>query len=139
MTQQLLMTEFGEIEVPGTLYKYRSLAPEHRRFTSGIILDRELWWSPASQLNDEWDCSPLPVLSGSRIAKELAMRRTLRNAFPHLGKSEVKRLASWRAGRPNKEFEANMIKMIEEARSTIGVCSLSSSPVAPKTLDRLCR
>lgn len=126
------MTEFGEIEVPGTLYKYRSLVPEQRSFTSGIILKRELWWSPASQLNDEWDCSPVPVLSGSRMAKELAMRRTLRNAFPHLTKAEVKRLASWRAGRPNEEFEASMAKMIAEGRSTIGVCSLSSNPAVSK-------
>jgi len=132
MTQQTIMTEFGEIEVPGTLYKYRSLVPEQRSFTSSIILKRELWWSPASQLNDEWDCSPLPVLGGSRMAKELAMRRTLRNSFPHLTKTEVKRLARWRAGRPNDEFETNMAKMIEQGRSTIGVCSLSSNPAVTK-------
>jgi hypothetical protein len=126
------MTEFGEIEVPGTLYKYRSLAPQQRSFTSGIILKRELWWSPASQLNDELDCSPLPVLGGSRIAKELSMRRTLRNTLTHLTKREVKKLASWRAGRPKEEFEASMTKMIEEGRSTIGVCSLSSNPAVSK-------
>lgn len=132
MGRRVIMTEFGEIEVPGTLYKYRSLAGQQRSFTSSIILKRELWWSPASQLNDEWDCSPLPVLSGSRWAKELAMRRTLRNAFPNLEKVEVKRLASWRAGRPSEEFEASMTKMIEEGRSKIGVCSLSSSPAVSK-------
>lgn len=126
------MTEFGEIEVPGTLYKYRSLAPQQRSFTSAIILRRELWWSPASQLNDEWDCNPLPMLGGSRMAKELAMRRTLRKTLPHLAKAEVKRLARWRSGRPNEEFEASMKRMIEEGRSTIGVCSLSSSPAVAK-------
>lgn len=126
------MTEFGEIEVPGTLYKYRSLAPEQRNFTANIILKHELWWSPASQLNDEWDCSPVPVLSGNRMAKELAMRRTLRNAFPHMARAEVKRLANWRAGQPNEEFEGRMARMIEDGRSTIGVCSLSSDPAVSK-------
>lgn len=126
------MTDFGEVEVPGTLYKYRSLAPGQRTFTSSIILKRELWWSPASQLNDDWDCSPLPVLSGSRMAKELAMRRTLRNVFSDLPKAEVKRLAAFRAGRPNEEFEASMTKMIEQERSLIGVCSLSSDPAVTK-------
>lgn len=128
MANRTLMTEHGEIELPGTLYKYRSLSGQQREFTSRIILKRELWWSPASLLNDDWDCNPLARLTGSRMAKDLAMRRTIRSTFPGLPKDQVKRVAAWRAGRPNAEFEEAMRKLIEEGRRTIGICSLSSNP-----------
>ncbi len=128
MPIRTIATEHGEIEIPSTLYKYRSLSTEYREFTSRIIIDRELWWSPASNLNDEWDCNPLARLAGSRFKKDLAMRRTLRSAFPDMPKGQVKRLAAWRSGRPNLEFEEAMRELIEEGRKTIGVCSLSSNP-----------
>jgi hypothetical protein len=132
MTPRTLMTEYGDIEVPGTLYKYRALSGEQRKFTANIILNRELWWSPASQLNDEWDCNSLARLSGSRLANELAMRRILRNEFPYLSKAEVKKIAKYRSRRPNHEFEAAMGALIEQERDSIGVCSLSSDPYVEK-------
>jgi hypothetical protein len=128
MAYRTLMTEYGEIEIPGTLYKYRALSGGSRTFTSHIILKRELWWSPASDLNDDFDCNPVPKLTGSRLANEFWMRRTLRNAFPGMPSRDVKKVAAFRAGRPSHEFEAMMASLIEEARSSIGVCSLSSEP-----------
>lgn len=127
-----MMSPLGEFEIPGSLYKYRSLSGEQRNFTADIIIGNALWWSPASMLNDEFDCSPLPVLGRSRWGNELAMRKTLLISFPGISKTDRKALAKLQAGRPSQEFEAAMQKLIEDGRSSIGVCSLSETAAEPR-------
>lgn len=126
----------GEQEIPGSLYKYRSLSKEKRDFTADIILRNALWWSPASILNDELDCSPLPVLGRTRWGNELGIRKTLRNSFPSMSKKDLKTYAQLQAGRPSRELEAAMQKLIEDGRATIGVCSLSENAAEPRLWEK---
>ena len=135
MTNRVISTEYCDIEIPSTLYKYRSLHGAERKFASHIITRRELWFCPASQLNDDFDCNPIPKLTASRLSNEFAMRRTLRNQFPKMLKHRVKSLAAYRAKRPRQEFESLMARMIEKERETIGICSLSSEPDCEKLWD----
>lgn len=129
MATTTLMTPYGEVRTPGTLYKYRGLNEPQRDFTANIILHRELWWSPAAQLNDDLDCNPQPRLAGSTIKNDLAKRRLLRQMYPDLPSRLIKQAASRRS---NADFEAAMANLVAEYRAHIGVCSLSEDPAAPK-------
>lgn len=124
-----IITEYGIIKIPNTLYKYRSLSGDNREFTKNIITKRELWLSPAENLNDFLDCNPKPILTGSKIKIDLAKRRLLREIYPEMPKNLIKKAASIKS---NSAFEEEMEYLVKSYRSNIGVCSLSEDPAVPK-------
>jgi hypothetical protein len=75
---------------------------------------------------------PVTSAEWKSVRQRIGYEEDTAECLSYLPKSEVKRLASWRAGRPNAEFEASMTEKIEQARSAIGVCSMSSSPTVSK-------
>lgn len=110
---------------PTHLYKFRSLAGEHRDFTRDIIEKSRLFWPPPASFNDPFDCTPVVVMEGSRLKRESYIRRILRNYAADWPKSKRKHLIRTGVSRSSRAYELSFTQQQKQMRHEIGVCSFS--------------
>lgn len=123
-------------KAPEYLYKYRSLAESQRDFTRDIIVNRRLWCGPASDLNDPYDCCPVPYLSSDRDARRAQLLEVLAGANPDLSWTDVETTANAFLAEPDEVLDKLMAQAVDQIRGKIGVISLSASPDIPEMWDR---
>lgn len=115
-------------DIPAHFYKYRSLSSEQSEFTRKIFIGNELYWASPLTFNDPFDCAPVHVLSGSRLKRELAIRRIFQDQMPHLTKPQIKSRAAEAMRRPPQDIEKTMTEGQTALMRHTGVCSLSTVP-----------
>lgn len=123
-------------ETPAYLYKYRSLAEPQFEFTRDIIVNQRLWCGPASDLNDPYDCCPVPYLSSDRGVRHAQLQEVLSGANPNLCQTEVETTAKAFLAEPEEVLDKLMAQAVDQIRANIGVLSLSASPDIPEMWER---
>ncbi|RYY23395.1 MAG: DUF2971 domain-containing protein [Sphingomonadales bacterium] len=123
-------------KAPEYLYKYRSLAQSQRDFTRDIIVNQRLWCGPASDLNDPYDCCPVPYISSDRDARQAQLLEVLAGANPNLARTDVETTANAVLAEPDDVLDKLMAQAVDQVRGKIGVISLSASPDIPEMWQR---
>jgi hypothetical protein len=104
------------------------LQSSQAQFTQDILTKSELYWASPLSFNDPFDCAPVHVLAGSRVKKELAIRRIIRNGMPFLSRHEVKARTLEAMLRPPQAIEDMMSELQARFMANTGVCCLSTIP-----------
>uniref|UniRef100_UPI00249248CF hypothetical protein n=1 Tax=Janibacter hoylei TaxID=364298 RepID=UPI00249248CF len=103
------MDDSAILDKPRYFFKYRSITGEpdddgskaHR--TRDIIEKDRLFWPSPLSFNDPFDCLPANQVNGSKLKRELKVRKTIKKYYPHLTKAQVKAKARISLSIPEKE------------------------------------
>lgn len=121
------------LDKPRYFFKYRSMAGEQNhegscaQRTRDIIEKNRLFWPSPLSFNDPFDSLPAHQVNGSKLKRELKIRKTIKKLYPHLTKSQIKAKARSSLSVPENEQVRAMEGSTELWLEKIGICSLSAT------------
>lgn len=111
---------------PLQLYKFRSLAGDAKERTRDIIVNNRLYWPNPKQLNDPFDCAPVPVFEGTQLQRQSYVRSLIKDFGAGYDKRSRKRIEKATLAKNTTVIEQAMAFQREQLRENVGVCSLSA-------------
>jgi hypothetical protein len=124
------------MKIPGTFYKYRSLAGDGAKFLKTLLTLNEIYLSAPEQFNDPFDCSPTFDFSCTKeeaeaLADRTLARDTVTRTPEELRVAKERFLASFPIPNLDEAYEHMRAAHERAVREAMGVYSLSARVDSP--------
>ena len=103
-------------QLPHSLFKYRSLSGESKKYTLDIFRKCELYFAAPKSFNDPFDCNlPLVLSSREELAESIALRQTLGYSSSDVRKHVLS----------DKKIKSHIKRAVDRVMNSHGVCCFS--------------